>query len=205
MSHCVQVGRSARKKEAEMNLTEEDWSNICKTIATTFCLFIWTYGKSSLGKTLRYFITPKIKELQCKNAEQGKCWRKCGSTSVGHFHIFWECSKIAPYWTEVVKRIKLITGVQVVFVYLGQDWTPFTAFSCLQDFPKSCSLWWVHLFLNGSLCFDCSLLCEWFLWVICIIVWTLALFMCRHLTLASWAGRREWELVLNRLTWINKC
>lgn len=62
---------------------------------------------------VRFFITPRIKELQSNNPKHGKSWRKCGCASAGHFHIFWECSKISPYWTEVIKTINLITGLQL--------------------------------------------------------------------------------------------
>lgn len=49
---------------------------------------------------------------QSKNAEDSKCWRRWGYTPAGHFHIFWECPKIAPYWTYMIRRIRVITALQ---------------------------------------------------------------------------------------------
>lgn len=109
------------EKEAKIDIPEEDWLNICKTIATTSSSDLWR--EFTWKNTVRFFITPRVKELQNKNVEHGKCWRKCGITSVGHFHIFWECPKISPYWTDVVKTIQLIMGLQLeetfIVFYLG--------------------------------------------------------------------------------------
>lgn len=51
------------------------------------------------------------------------CWRNCGELSAGHFHIFWHCSKIAPFWTIITREIKTITGLNLSndfpTIYLG--------------------------------------------------------------------------------------
>lgn len=99
------------EKDAAIELSEEDWLNICKTMATTSGSDLWR--EFTWKNTVRFFITPRVKELQSKNIEHGWCWRKCGYTSVGPFHIFWECPKISPYWSDVVKTIQLIIGLQL--------------------------------------------------------------------------------------------
>lgn len=99
------------ENEIGMNITEDDWLNICETIATTSSSDLWR--EFTWKNTLRYFITPKIREQQTKNSQHGNCWRKCGQKSAGHFHIFWGCSKITPYWTDIIRYIKMILGLQL--------------------------------------------------------------------------------------------
>ena len=98
------------EKEVGINLSEEEWLNICKTITTTSCSDLWR--EFTWKNTLRFFITPKIRAQQTKTPVRGSCWRKCGQTTAGHFHIFWECPNIAPYWKEVLSNIQLIIGLQ---------------------------------------------------------------------------------------------
>ncbi len=58
---------------------------------------VLTYGGSLGGSALSdFFITPKQKA----HIEGGdtKCWRQCGFLEANHWHIFWECPVIKPFW-----------------------------------------------------------------------------------------------------------
>lgn len=50
------------------------------------------------------------------------CWR-CGESVGSHFHIFWECPVIGPYWTEIQKLLQklLSTTIQLnpIYILLG--------------------------------------------------------------------------------------
>ena len=52
------------------------------------------------------------------------CWRQCGKPMADHFHIFWDCSFIQPFWDEISKEISSIFGTKVansfVILYLGK-------------------------------------------------------------------------------------
>lgn len=73
---------------------------------------------------MRFFITPKITALQTGTQSQGFCWRQCGASTANHFHIFWACPKIQPYWREVATEIHKIMGVELdysfITLYLGK-------------------------------------------------------------------------------------
>ena len=72
---------------------------------------------------IRFFITPRIKQLQKGQPRFGHCWRECGNIQADHFHIFWDCPVIRPYWLEVVEQIKAIMGFEIKHdfctIYLG--------------------------------------------------------------------------------------
>lgn len=69
------------------------------------------------------FITPKIKRLQKGQSRCGWCWRECGNAQANHFHVFWDCPIIRPYWRDVVEEIKSIVGFETnrdfCTIYLG--------------------------------------------------------------------------------------
>ena len=72
---------------------------------------------------IRFFITPKIKQSQGGQPESGQCWRECGNCQADHFHIFWDCSIIQPYWSEITLMINQIIGLNIkqdfCILYLG--------------------------------------------------------------------------------------
>ncbi len=72
---------------------------------------------------IRFFITPKIKQHQKGHPSYGRCWRECGNAQADHFHIFWDCPIVQPYWRDVVKRIESVMGFGVGHdfcnIYLG--------------------------------------------------------------------------------------
>lgn len=119
--HSTMYIKSRWEKEANIQLTEDDWVNICRTQSTTSSSDLWR--EFTWKNNLRFFITPKIKSLQTNNPEHGQCWRRCGDMSAGHFHIFWDCPNISSYWVEVVTAISSIINMQLDLsfsvIYLG--------------------------------------------------------------------------------------
>lgn len=45
---------------------------------------------------------------------EGRCWRQCGELVADHFHIFWGCPAIQPYWSEIVEVITQGAGKKAV-------------------------------------------------------------------------------------------
>lgn len=70
---------------------------------TTSCSGLWK-------NTVRFFVTPYARCKQCNKPDKARCWRDCGNIKAGHFHIFWHCDGIAPYWSEVIKVLQSILG-----------------------------------------------------------------------------------------------
>lgn len=119
--HSTMYIKSRWEREANIQLSEEDWSNICMTQSTTSSSDLWR--EFTWKNNLRFFITPKIKSLQTNNPEHGQCWRICGEMSANHFHIFWECPNVSSYWVEVVTAMRLIINrhldLNFSVIYLG--------------------------------------------------------------------------------------
>uniref|UniRef100_A0A3B1IMJ8 Reverse transcriptase domain-containing protein n=1 Tax=Astyanax mexicanus TaxID=7994 RepID=A0A3B1IMJ8_ASTMX len=113
--------KSRWEKEANVMLTEDDWTNICRTLSTTSSSSLWR--EFTWKNILRFFITPNIKKVQSNNPAHGQCWRICGNMSAGPFHIFWDCPNISEYWVDVVKEIRSILNYDLDFnfsvIYLG--------------------------------------------------------------------------------------
>lgn len=58
------------------------------------------------------------------SSESGHCWRQCDNIIMGdHFHIFWSCPKIQPFWLEIITEINSILGFEMDnsfgTIYLG--------------------------------------------------------------------------------------
>lgn len=102
--------KSRWEKEANIQLNEEDWFNICGTSSTTSSSDQW---REFRWKNVRFFITPKIKSLQTKNPDHPRCWRACSNGSAGQFHIFWDCPNISSYWEETIAAIKSILNIEL--------------------------------------------------------------------------------------------
>ncbi len=69
---------------------------------------------------IRFFISP----LQKRHLGGGSsCWRLCGVNDANHYHIFWNCPLIIPYWQEIHKHINNIFRVDIplrcVTIYFG--------------------------------------------------------------------------------------
>ena len=113
--------KSKWEKESKIIISEEDWLNICETHRSTSSSGQW---REFVWKNMIwFFITPRIKQLQRGLPEYGHCWRECGDTQANHFHIFWECPTIRPYWLEIVGKINVILGFETKHdfctMYLG--------------------------------------------------------------------------------------
>ncbi len=68
---------------------------------------------------IRYVINPKLKSIQNGEKGSGLCWRKCGEQLADHFHVFWSCPTIQPYWQEVTQVIYNIFDDPFSTIYLG--------------------------------------------------------------------------------------
>ena len=72
---------------------------------------------------IRFFITPKIKQLQKGQPSYGRCWRESGNSQADHFHVFWDCPIIRSCWRDVAEEINTIVGFDIKHdfctIYLG--------------------------------------------------------------------------------------
>ena len=105
------------EKEAGRMLSEEEWENISEQQWKTTCSLSWR--EYSWKNIVRYFITP----IQRKS--QGtRCWRLCGENKANHFHIFWECPSIIPFWQGLKNCMENILKIELPFtfdiLYLGK-------------------------------------------------------------------------------------
>lgn len=66
---------------------------------------------------MRFFVTSKLRFKQLRLQGQDKCWRQCGQTMADHYHIFWACPLIQPYWKEIAGEIQIILSLQVEFSF----------------------------------------------------------------------------------------
>lgn len=109
------------EKEVDVTISEDDWLNMCKTAMTTSSSNLWR--EFTWKNIVRFFISPYITSKQCKDPDKAHCWRNCGNVCAGHFHVFWDCVKIAPYWAKVIKEIKNILELDLpydfIIIYLG--------------------------------------------------------------------------------------
>lgn len=73
------------------------------------CKSIWECPNSNVWRDfswkclMRFFITPN--QMTYWHTGTLGCWRKCGAQEAGHWHIFWDCSKIKPFWHEFHKAL----------------------------------------------------------------------------------------------------
>lgn len=113
--------KKAWEKETGVEISVDDWLNICKATMTTSSSSLWR--EFTWKNVVRFFITPYIKSKHHKDPDKAHCWRECGNLVAGHFHIFWQCAKITPYWTNVVTEIKKIMRFDLpcdfLTIYLG--------------------------------------------------------------------------------------
>ena len=69
-------------------------------------------GKISWKNVTRFFCTPAQKS---KYSIQTDCWRSCGETLANHFHIFWSCPSVVPFWRSVHSVLEAVIGVPIQF------------------------------------------------------------------------------------------
>ena len=105
-------------KEAGWQLSEEEWDKVNEGQWKTTCsLSCREYGWKNI---VRYFITPTQQKSQ-----DTRRWRLCGENKANHFHIFWGCPCIIPFWQELKKSMETILKVQIPLsfevLYLGKE------------------------------------------------------------------------------------
>ena len=106
-----------QKWEHEGNLVL-DWENLCEIQWKTSSSTVWR--EFCWKNLIRFFITPAQKRHYTNSSA---CWRQCGCLVANHFHIFWSCASLIPFWREVYNVMQSIfqTDVQFKFesLYLG--------------------------------------------------------------------------------------
>ena len=106
------------EREGNLTITEDAWKRMCLMQWTSSCSTIWR--EFCWKNVIRFFITP----LQKRYGGGGSsCWRQCGTDNANHFHVFWNCPVIVPYWQEIHKHINNVFGVNIPFtidaIYMG--------------------------------------------------------------------------------------
>ncbi len=99
-------------KEGNFQLSEEEWEKLIHSQWETTCSSTWReFGWKNIT---RFFISPEQKKLK----EMGSgCWRQCGEENANHYHIFWGCPPIAPFWQGVHKCMKDILKMDIPFKF----------------------------------------------------------------------------------------
>ena len=118
-SHTSEYVREKWEREGGLPISNEDWLEVCK--------FQWECTNSNVWRefgwkcVIRFFITPKQKARFAGG--ESKCWRQCGSREANHWHIFWDCPVIKPFWAEFHKALKSILNtdlpLQFTKLFLG--------------------------------------------------------------------------------------
>ena len=96
--------------EGNIDISAEEWERICEhqwkmTSSPTWREFSW--------KNLsRFFCTPAQKR---HFTNQSDCWRLCGETLANHFHVFWSCPSVVPFWRSVHSVLEEVFGVDIPF------------------------------------------------------------------------------------------
>ena len=94
------------EKEGNLVLSEEDWEYLCEIQWKTSNSTLW---REFCWKTLiRLFVTPAQKRHYSNSSI---CWRQCGCPEANHFHIFWSCSVLLPFWQEVYNILQSISDI----------------------------------------------------------------------------------------------
>lgn len=107
--HTTDYIRERWEKEMNIEITTEQWTNICMTQYTTTSSNAW---REFCWKTMtRFFITPKLKSKQLGIPQA--CWRNCDESEANHYHVFWGCSGIKSFWNDVWDRIQQILNLQI--------------------------------------------------------------------------------------------
>ncbi len=113
--HSTREVRLKWEREASLAISEEEWLNSCSVQATTSSSGMWR--EFCWRNLIRYFITPKLRSIQNGETGSGLCWRKCGEQLADHFHVFWSCPTIQPYWQEVTSNIQYFWWCNWLFFF----------------------------------------------------------------------------------------
>lgn len=88
--------KSRWEKETKLDLTQEEWERICSYQWKTTSSPQWRFY--SWKNIIRFFCTPAQK---ASFSTQTNCWRCCGCDHADHYHIFWDCPSMTPFWKGV--------------------------------------------------------------------------------------------------------
>lgn len=106
------------EREAEVEISEEDWEEIWNFQCTTTSSMDWR--EHCWKNIIRYFKTPYQEKYKAANLP---CWRQCGSMTANHFHVFWDCPKLNSFWKEIQSALDSVYHIQTPLcfktLYLG--------------------------------------------------------------------------------------
>ena len=86
-----------------------EWRNIWEaTSKVSRCVA----QKETAYKILMFWYRTPEFLLARKLTPSGQCWR-CGSSLGTHYHIFWECPMITPYWSKIHALLGKVLGVPI--------------------------------------------------------------------------------------------
>ena len=108
-NHSTKYIKHRWELEAGLIITDEEWEHICTNQWKSTSSHIW---KEFCWKSIsRYFIPPS----QSVHFTHGnaQCWRNCGCQRAHHYHVFWECSILQSYWSDVNKALKHIFQINI--------------------------------------------------------------------------------------------
>ncbi|XP_062396829.1 LINE-1 retrotransposable element ORF2 protein isoform X1 [Sardina pilchardus] len=102
--------KSRWEKDSGLSLSQEEWEGICAhqwrmTSSPSWRFFGWK-------NIMRFFCTPAQK---AKYSTLTNCWRGCGCTVADHFHIFWNCTAVASFWSSVHNHLELAFRLRINF------------------------------------------------------------------------------------------
>lgn len=100
--------REKWEKEGNLPISAEEWESICKLQWETTCSNTWR--EYSWKNLTRFFITPLQQRTQMPSTA---CWRSCGANEANHFHVFWDCPVLTPYWREIHSHLEAIFRVHI--------------------------------------------------------------------------------------------
>lgn len=106
------------EKESGIIISDEEWGNLWRLQWGTTCSNTWR--EYSWKNVSRFFITPLQQRTQLPSTA---CWRACGAKEANHFHIFWDCPVVSPYWQDVHYHLNKVFDVDIPYsfetLYLG--------------------------------------------------------------------------------------
>lgn len=98
------------EKEGGLAISGDEWENICKLQWKTTTSHSWReFGWKNI---VRFFITPAQKRHQGSGTN---CWRMCGSDVANHYHLFWDCPKLSPFWHDIHDCLEYIFQIAIQF------------------------------------------------------------------------------------------
>lgn len=95
-------------------LNEEAWEQLCEIQWKTSNSTLWR--EFCWKNLIMFFITPVQKRHYTNSSVR---WRQCRSLEANHFHIFWSCSLLLPFWQEVYTILERVFQVDIPFGFVS--------------------------------------------------------------------------------------